>query len=192
MRHAVHVVQHDHGAIRGPQLIDRGGQYRGELGLSRWVITARRLKVRREAVPRYFALSAAAAPHLAVGCVCDNAIDPCPELYDLFRVRLAAGVRTASRCARAPYVLPSASAASTSAARRRLVNSPSESFKPLPRSIPTRASGAALSSPLMAQSTAIRARRNAGHASECRREVTGGPKAQQPTDLSDRELRLPE
>jgi hypothetical protein len=44
----------------------------------------------------------------------------------------------------------------------------------------------------MAPSTAIRARRDSGHASERRREVTGGPKAHQPTDLSDRELRLPE
>jgi len=74
MRHAVHVARHDHGVIRGPQLIDRGDQYRAELGLLRWVIAARRLKVRREVVPRYFALSAAAAPHLAVGCVYGNAI----------------------------------------------------------------------------------------------------------------------
>jgi hypothetical protein len=50
MRHAVHVARHDHGVIRGPQLIDRGDQYRAELGLLRWVIAARRLKVRREAV----------------------------------------------------------------------------------------------------------------------------------------------
>ena len=108
-RHAVHVVQHDHGAIHGPQLVNRGGQYRAELGLSRWVIAARRLKVRRKVVPRYFALSAVAAPQQAVGCVDGDAIDPCPErrvtlerldfphhgpqrvLYDLFRVRLAAG-----------------------------------------------------------------------------------------------------
>src|SRR5437870_1558173 len=59
-------------------------------------------------------------------------------------------------------------------------------------STPTRFAGAALTAPLMAPSRAVRARRDAGHASERHREVAGRPKAHQPADLSDRELRVAE
>src|SRR3989442_6304547 len=97
---------------------------------------------------------------------------------------------SASQCARAPYVLMSVSVASASATRSRSTNWVFESFRPFMPSVPTRFTGAALTSQLIAPSTAILVRRESSHASDRPREVTRRPKANQPSDLSDRESRV--